>query len=132
MDFVHIPVLFHETIDSLNIKPDGIYADGTLGGAGHSSAVCERLSEKGRLIGFDQDMEAIDTAKERLKVFGDRVTIVHSNFEAMPQILDELGLKEIDGIMLDLGVSSHQLDDAQRGFSYRFDAPLDKIGRAHV
>ncbi len=125
MDFEHVPVLLNETIDSLNIKPDGVYADGTLGGAGHSSHIAEKLSEKGRLIGFDQDMDAIEAATKRLEPYKDRVKIVHSNFENMGSVLDELGYEKIDGIMLDLGVSSHQLDDAERGFSYRVDAPLD-------
>lgn len=125
MDFVHVPVLFHETIDSLNIRPDGIYADGTLGGAGHSSEIARRLSDKGRLIGFDQDLEAIAAAEKRLEPFKERVKIIHSNFEQMGAVLEELGYPQVDGIMLDLGVSSHQLDDASRGFSYRMDAPLD-------
>lgn len=125
MDFVHVPVLFHETIDSLNIRPDGIYADGTLGGAGHSSEIARRLSDKGRLIGFDQDLEAIAAAEKRLEPFKERVKIIHSNFEQMGAVLEELGYPQVDGIMLDLGVSSHQLDDASRGFSYRMDTPLD-------
>lgn len=125
MDFVHVPVLFHETIDSLNIQPDGIYADGTLGGAGHSSEIAKRLSDRGRLIGFDQDLEAIEAAAKRLEPYGDRVRIIHSNFERMGEVLEELGYPQVDGILLDLGVSSHQLDDASRGFSYRTDAPLD-------
>lgn len=125
MDFEHVPVLFKETIDSLNIRPDGIYADGTLGGAGHSSEIVRRLSDRGRLIGFDQDLEAIEAASKRLEPYKNRVRIIHSNFERMGTVLDELGYPQIDGIMLDLGVSSHQLDDASRGFSYRVDAPLD-------
>lgn len=125
MDFVHVPVLFHETIDSLHIRPDGIYVDGTLGGAGHSSEIVRHLSDKGRLIGFDQDLEAIAAATSRLEPFKDQVQIIHSNFEQMGEILEELGYPQVDGIMLDLGVSSHQLDDASRGFSYRMDAPLD-------
>lgn len=124
MEFEHVPVLLNETIDSLNIKPDGIYADGTLGGAGHSSHIAEKLTS-GMLIGFDQDSEAIEAAIKRLKPFKDQVKIIHSNFENMGSILDEMGYEHIDGILLDLGVSSHQLDDGSRGFSYRVDAPLD-------
>jgi 16S rRNA (cytosine1402-N4)-methyltransferase len=125
MEFVHVPVLFKETIDSLEIKPDGIYADGTLGGAGHSSEIAKRLTKGGRLIGFDQDLEAIEAASKRLEPYKERVQIIHSNFEQMGVILDQLGYPQVDGILLDLGVSSHQLDDASRGFTYRVDAPLD-------
>ncbi len=125
MDFAHVPVLFYETIQSLNIIPEGIYVDGTLGGAGHSSEIARRLSGQGRLIGFDQDLEAIKAASKRLEPFKDRVQIIHSNFEQMGSVLDGLGYHAVDGIMLDLGVSSHQLDDPARGFSYREDAPLD-------
>jgi 16S rRNA (cytosine1402-N4)-methyltransferase len=125
MEFVHVPVLFRETIDSLDIKSDGIYADGTLGGAGHSSEIARRLTEGGHLIGFDQDLEAIEAATKRLEPYKERVQIIHSNFEQMGVILDQLGYPQVDGILLDLGVSSHQLDDASRGFTYRVDAPLD-------
>ncbi len=125
MIFEHRPVLLGETVDSLRIKPDGIYVDGTLGGGGHASEVCRRLGEKGRLIGIDQDGEAIQAAAERLSPYGDRVTIVRSNYEQIAQVLGDLGIRKVDGIYLDLGVSSHQFDDAARGFSYREDAPLD-------
>jgi len=125
MEFSHVSVLLHETVDSLNIKPDGIYVDGTLGGGGHSFEIASRLSEGGRLIGIDQDREALQAAGERLKCFGDRVTTVRSNFENMGAVLDGLNISKVDGIMLDLGVSSHQLDDESRGFTYRVDAPLD-------
>lgn len=125
LDFAHIPVLFRETIDSLNIQPEGIYVDGTLGGAGHASEVASHLTGAGRLIGIDQDREAIAAATARLQPFAERVTIVHSNYEHMVEVLDRLEVPEVNGILLDLGVSSHQLDDAERGFSYRYDAPLD-------
>ena len=125
MTFEHKSVLLNETIENLNIKPDGIYVDGTLGGAGHSLHLAEKLSEKGRLIGIDQDADAVAAASERLKRFGDRVTIVRSNYEQMPEVLKSLGIDRVDGIMLDLGVSSYQLDTPERGFTYREDAPLD-------
>ena len=125
MTFEHKSVLLEETIDSLNIKPDGIYVDGTLGGGGHASEVCRRLGEHGRLIGIDQDQDAIMAASERLKEFGDKVTIVRSNYEQIKDVLQELGIEKVDGIYLDLGVSSYQLDTADRGFTYREDAPLD-------
>ena len=125
MIFKHKSVLLEETIDSLNIKPDGIYVDGTLGGGGHASEVCRRLGEHGRLIGFDQDQDAITAAGERLAEFGDKVTIVRSNYEQIKSVLQELGIEKVDGIYLDLGVSSYQLYTAERGFSYREDAPLD-------
>ena len=125
MDFRHTSVLLSEVIENLNIRPDGTYADGTLGGAGHSYEICRRLNENGRLFGFDQDDDAIEAASQRLKEFSDRVTIIHSNFSNMTEELGIRGVKSVDGILLDLGVSSHQLDDADRGFSYRFDAPLD-------
>lgn len=114
------------TIESLDIKPDGIYVDGTLGGGGHASEVCRRLGDKGRFIGIDQDADAIAAASERLKEFGDKVTIVRSNYENIDEVLKELGISQVDGIYLDLGVSSYQLDTAERGFTYREDdAPLD-------
>ena len=123
-EFFHISVLLQECIDGLNIKPDGIYVDGTLGGAGHSSQIAARLTT-GRLIGIDRDPIALKAAGERLAKFGDRVTLVHSNFCEIPRVLDELGIEGVDGILLDLGVSSPQLDDGERGFSYMVDAPLD-------
>ncbi len=123
-ELIHIPVLANECIDGLDIKPDGIYVDGTLGGAGHSSLICERLST-GRLIGIDRDKYAIGRAKERLAEYKDRVTYVNSNYSNVKNVLNELGIEGIDGMLLDLGVSSFQLDDADRGFSYRFSSPLD-------
>lgn len=125
MTFEHKSVLLYETVDSLNIKPDGIYVDGTLGGGGHAWEVCRRLGEQGRFIGIDQDADAIRAATERLKEYGDRVTIVRSNYEHIAQVLKNLGIEQVDGIYLDLGVSSYQLDTAERGFTYREDAPLD-------
>ena len=124
MEFEHRSVLLDECIEGLNIKPDGIYVDGTLGGAGHSSEIVKRLNKNGRLIGIDQDEDAIRAASERLKGF-DNVTIVRSNYENMKSILNELGIEKVDGILLDLGVSSYQLDTADRGFSYKYDANLD-------
>ena len=125
MEFKHKSVLLNETIDGLNIKPDGIYVDGTLGGGGHAYEVCRRLGEKGSLVGIDQDAAAIEAASARLKDFGEKVTIVRSNYCDMKSKLHELGIDKVDGIVLDLGVSSYQLDTAERGFSYREDAPLD-------
>ena len=125
MVFQHTSVLLEETVDGLNIKPDGIYVDGTLGGGGHAYEVCTRLSDKGRFIGIDQDEAAIGAAGIRLRDFGERVTIVRSNYCDMKLRLQELGIDKVDGIVLDLGVSSYQLDTAERGFSYRVDAPLD-------
>ena len=125
MEFKHISVLLEETIEGLNIKPDGIYVDGTLGGGGHSYQICRRLGDKGRLIGIDQDSEAIEAAGKRLEEFKDKVTIVHSNYQNIDSVLQELCISGVDGIVLDLGVSSYQLDNASRGFSYREDAPLD-------
>ena len=124
MEFVHRSVLLWECIDALNIKPDGIYLDGTLGGAGHSSQIAQRLTT-GRLIGVDRDTVALEAAKERLAPWMDRVTLVHSNFSEIASILDSLGIGKIDGMLFDLGVSSPQLDDGSRGFSYMADAPLD-------
>ena len=123
-EFHHVSVLLEECIDALNIKPDGIYVDGTLGGAGHSSRIAAKLTT-GRLIGIDRDPVALKAAGERLAPFGDRVTLVHSNFADMDSALKDLGISGVDGILLDLGVSSPQLDDGQRGFSYMADAPLD-------
>lgn len=125
MGFEHKSVLLNETIDGLHIKPDGIYVDGTLGGGGHSYEVCRRLGDKGSIIGIDQDAAAIEAAGIRLKDFGEKVTIVRSNYRDMKSKLHELGIDKVDGIILDLGVSSYQLDTAERGFSYRADAPLD-------
>ena len=125
MEFKHIPVMHDECIKYLNIKSDGIYVDGTLGGAGHSSSIAAHLSQDGRLIGIDRDDNAIKAASERLREFGERVCIVKNNFKNINEVLDNLGIDKIDGALLDLGVSSHQLDEASRGFSYMKDAPLD-------
>lgn len=125
MMFEHKSVLLEETIDSLCVKPDGIYVDGTLGGGGHAYEVCRRLGEHGRFIGIDQDEDAIRAASERLKGYKDNVTIVRSNYENIRTVLQDLGIEKVDGICLDLGVSSYQLDTAERGFTYREDAPLD-------
>ena len=123
-EFYHVSVLLDECIEGLNIRPDGIYVDGTLGGAGHSSQIAKRLTT-GRLIGIDRDPVALKAAGERLAPYGDRVTLVHSNFCEIASVLEDLGIDGVDGILLDLGVSSPQLDDGQRGFSYMADAPLD-------
>ena len=123
-EFHHISVLLWECIDGLNIKPDGIYVDGTLGGAGHSSQIAKRLTT-GRLIGIDRDQVALQAAGERLATYSENVTLVHSNFSEVKQVLQDLGIPGVDGILLDLGVSSPQLDDGARGFSYMADAPLD-------
>lgn len=126
MEFSHRSVLLTETIESLNIRPEGVYLDGTLGGAGHSSEIVKRLSKEGRLIGIDQDQEAIDAATERLSQFKDRrIDIRRTNYCCFGSVLQDLNIDKVDGILLDLGVSSHQLDDASRGFSYREDAFLD-------
>lgn len=126
MEFGHIPVLLQETVDNLNIRPDGIYVDGTIGGGGHAYEVLRRLSDKGRLIGFDQDEDAVLAAGKHLEEFKGRVTIIHSNYADMCTQLSGLGIGKVDGILLDLGVSSFQLDTPSRGFSYReTDAPLD-------
>ena len=125
MEFKHKSVLLEETIEGLRVKPDGIYVDGTLGGAGHAGEVCRRLSAKGRFIGIDQDQDAIIAAGERLAVYGERVTVIRSNYCYMVDELKKLGIRQVDGILLDLGVSSYQLDNGERGFSYRTDAPLD-------
>ncbi len=126
MEFNHYSVLLNETIENLNIKPDGIYVDGTLGGGGHAYQVASRLSEKGRLIGIDQDADAIAAAGERLKEFGDKITIIRSNYANMKEELHRIGVGKVDGIVLDLGVSSFQLDTPERGFTYRDEnAPLD-------
>ena len=125
MEFKHKSVLLEETVDGLAVKPDGIYVDGTLGGGGHSYEICKRLSEKGRLIGIDQDEDAIAAATKRLEEFKDRVSIVRSNYCNMRQVLTDLGIEKVDGIVLDLGVSSYQLDTVDRGFSYKYDTELD-------
>ncbi len=125
MEFRHTSVLLHETVGSLNIKPDGIYVDGTLGGGGHSYEIARQLSTKGRLIGIDRDAEAIEAASKRLNEFKDRVTIVRNNYSEIDNVLNGLGIDFVDGIILDLGVSSRQLDTVERGFSYKYDAPLD-------
>lgn len=125
VEFVHKSVLLKETVDSLNVHPGGIYVDGTLGGGGHAYEVCKRLKGQGRLIGIDQDDEAIKAASKRLEEFGDMVTVVRSNYVSIEEILKDLGVERVNGIMLDLGVSSHQLDTLNRGFSYKADAPLD-------
>ena len=125
MAFKHTSVLLHETVDGLNVRPDGIYVDGTLGGGGHAFEVCTRLGDKGRFIGIDQDAAAIEAAGKRLEGFGEKVTIIRSNYRDMKPQLQNIGVDKVDGIVIDLGVSSYQLDTAERGFSYRADAPLD-------
>ena len=125
MEFNHKSVLLFETVDSLNIKPDGIYVDGTLGGGGHSFQILKRLGDGGRLIGIDQDEDALKAAGERLAIFGEKVTTVRSNYCHMKQVLHDLGIHQVSGIVLDLGVSSYQLDEPERGFTYREDVPLD-------
>lgn len=126
MEFKHTSVLLTETIEHLNIRPEGTYVDGTLGGGGHAAWVCRRLSDTGRFIGIDQDEDAIKAASENLKPFGDKVTVIRSNYEHMRSALLQVSVDKVDGILLDLGVSSYQLDDPDRGFTYRVeDAPLD-------
>ena len=125
MAFEHVSVLLYETVDGLNVRPDGIYVDATLGGGGHAFEVCSRLNDKGRFIGIDQDADAVKAAEERLEGFGEKVTIIRSNYRDMKPQLQTIGVGKVDGIVLDLGVSSYQLDTAERGFSYRVDAPLD-------
>ena len=125
MEFKHYSVLLQECIDNLNIKPDGIYLDGTLGGGGHSFHIAEKLSDKGHLYGVDQDADAIAAASKRLEEFGSRITVIRDNYENAVTRLKELGVTGVDGILLDLGVSSFQLDNADRGFTYKEDVPLD-------
>ncbi|MCD7738078.1 MAG: 16S rRNA (cytosine(1402)-N(4))-methyltransferase RsmH [Lachnospiraceae bacterium] len=125
MEFRHYSVLLQETIEQLNIQPEGVYVDGTLGGGGHAEQICARLSGKGHLYGFDQDGDAIAAATERLLEYTDRLTVIRSNFRFMRECLEAEGVRQVDGIVLDLGVSSFQLDTVERGFSYREDAPLD-------
>jgi len=125
MEFKHIPIMLSDVLLGLEIKPDGIYVDGTVGGAGHSSEILKRLGEKGRLIGIDQDSDAVRTASERLADGTGRAVVVKSNYVNMNEVLDNLGVEKVNGILLDLGVSSYQLDNGERGFSYRTDAPLD-------
>ncbi len=124
MSFNHVSVLLHESIEGLNIKPDGVYVDGTLGGGGHSFHILQRLTS-GKLIGIDQDQDALQAATKRLGIYGEKFIPVHSNYSELLQVLDSLGIEKIDGLILDLGVSSYQLDEAERGFSYMNDAPLD-------
>ena len=124
MEFAHIPVMLNEVLDGLAIKSDGIYVDGTVGGAGHSSEIAKRLTS-GRLIAFDKDEDALMASAERLAPYKDKVTCVHDDYKNMIHDLDALGVGEVDGILLDLGVSSYQLDNVERGFSYTKDAPLD-------
>ena len=124
MEFEHIPVMLQETLNGLRIRPDGIYVDGTVGGAGHSLEIAKRLNEHGRLIGIDQDEDAVKTSTERLAGYKNAV-VVRSNYIHMRDVLWQQNIERVDGILLDLGVSSHQLDDAERGFSYMHDAPLD-------
>ena len=125
MEFAHVPIMLNEVLEGLDIKPDGLYLDGTLGGAGHSSKIVARLEADGHLYGTDQDAEAIEAATKRLSPYSDRVTIIRCNYVNALSELNSLGVSGLDGILLDLGVSSHQLDDGERGFSYRYDAPLD-------
>ncbi len=125
MEFKHKSVLLEETIEGLNVKPDGIYLDGTLGGGGHAYEVCKRLGKDGRFIGIDQDADAIKAASKRLAEFGDKVTIIRNNYCNARAALKEIGVEHVDGICLDLGVSSYQLDTVERGFTYNYDTPLD-------
>ena len=125
MKFRHYSVLLKETIEQLQVRPDGIYLDGTLGGGGHAEAVAKKLSEEGRLFGIDQDEAAIEAASKRLEAYRGKVTILRNNYRNAVAALRELGVEGVDGIVLDLGVSSYQFDEAERGFSYRYDTALD-------
>ena len=126
LEFVHKSVLLNETVDSLNVKPDGIYIDGTLGGGGHAYHVCRKLGEHGRFIGIDQDEDALTVAKERLSKFKDvKIDVVKSNYHEIRKVLEDLGVEKVDGILLDIGVSSYQIDTVERGFTYKEDGPLD-------
>lgn len=125
MEFAHKSILLPEVVEQLNIKPDGCYLDGTLGGGGHAYAVCTRLDARGRYIGIDQDGDALETSRKRLEKFGSMVSFHRANYVQYEQVLDEIGIHRVDGILLDLGVSSYQLDNAERGFTYREDVPLD-------
>ena len=125
MEFHHVPILLERILDLMQIRPDGTYLDGTVGGAGHSSEILKRLSPEGRLVCLDQDSTAVETDTKRLAEISDRATVVKSNFVNFESVLDDLGIEKLDGILLDLGVSSYQLDNGERGFSYRTDAPLD-------
>ena len=125
MEFSHIPVILNETIEGLNIRADGIYVDGTLGGAGHSSKICEKLNESGTLVGIDQDEEAIAFSQKVLEKFCNKIHIVHDNYKNVRNVLKRLEIEKVDGILLDIGVSSYQIDNGERGFSYMHDAPLD-------
>lgn len=125
MDFHHVPVLLRQTLDALAIQPDGIYVDCTLGGAGHASEIAARLGPNGCLIGLDQDESALRAAAEHLKPFGDRVQLVKTNFAEIAAVIERLGVGPVSGVLMDIGVSSHQLDEAERGFSFHQDAPLD-------
>lgn len=125
MEFNHIPVILKETIEGLNVRADGIYVDGTLGGAGHSNEICKKLNESGTLIGIDQDEEALAFSRKVLEKFGNKVHVVHDNYKNVKKILETLEIEKVDGILLDIGVSSYQIDNGERGFSYMKDAPLD-------
>ncbi len=125
MEFKHTSVLLQETIENLKIKPEGIYVDGTLGGGGHASEIAERLKGAGRLIGIDQDADAMEAAGKRLEPYGGHVTLIRDNYCHMKEVLRQIGVESVDGIVLDLGVSSFQLDNVERGFSYKYDTPLD-------
>ena len=125
MEFRHVPILLGSVLDQLKVKPDGVYMDGTVGGAGHSSEILKRLGENGRLVCLDQDRTAVETARERLSDEQNRVSVVKTNFVNFDTVLQDLRIEHVDGILLDLGVSSYQLDNGERGFSYRMDAPLD-------
>lgn len=125
MEFRHASVLLEETINALNVRPDGVYLDGTLGGGGHAFEVCKRLGDRGRFYGIDQDEAAIGATGKRLEEFGEKVTIIRNNYCNAKEVLREKGVDSVDGIVLDLGVSSYQLDTVERGFTYKYDTPLD-------